>query len=80
MPLRSHEQRFTIYNSVFGKARFGRHYFIVPRQSRCSPLDAALSLPVHCYSVLLSEWGAYGMTDASSRRSQTVIEGILGVA
>jgi hypothetical protein len=79
-PLRYHEQRSTTYYSVFGKVRFGRHYFTAPGQAGCCPLDAALSLPARSYSALLSEWGAYGATDASYRQSQTVIERILGVS
>jgi len=32
-PLRYHEQRPTTYYSVFGKVRFGRHYFTAPGQA-----------------------------------------------
>jgi hypothetical protein len=38
------------------------------------PLDAALSLLTHCYSVLLREWAVYGAADVSSRESQTILE------
>jgi hypothetical protein len=50
--LRYHEQRSTTYDSVFGKVRFGRHYFTASRQEGCCPLDAELSLPARCYSTL----------------------------
>lgn len=79
-PLRYHEQRPTTYYSVFGKVRFGRHYFTAPGQPGICPLDAELSLPARCYSDLLGEWVAYGTTDESYRESQTVIERILGVS
>jgi hypothetical protein len=62
--LRYHEQCSTTYYSVFGKVRFGRHYFTAPGQVGRCPLDAALSLPARCYSALLSEWVAYGTTES----------------
>jgi hypothetical protein len=77
-PLKYHGQRPTTYYSVFGKVRFGRHYFIAPGQVGICPLDAELSLPARCYSDLLCEWVAYGTTDESYRESQTVLERILG--
>ena len=79
-PLQYHEQRPTTYDSVFGKMRFGRHYFAAPGQAGSCPLDAALSLLARCYSDLLCEWVAYGATDESYRESQRVIERILGVS
>jgi hypothetical protein len=75
-----HDQRPTTYYSVFGKVRFGRHYFTAPGQVGICPLDAELSLPARCYSDLLREWVAYGTADASYRESQTVIERILGLS
>jgi hypothetical protein len=80
MRLTYHERRPTTYDSVFGKVRFGRHYFTAPGQAGICPLDAELSLPARCYSDLLREWVAYGTADASYRESQTVIERILGVS
>ena len=75
-----HDQRPTTYYSVFGKVRFWRHYYTAAGQAGMCPLDAALSLPAHCYSDLLREWAAYGTTDASYRESQTVLERILGLS
>lgn len=75
-----HDQRPTTYYSVFGKVRFGRHSFTAPGHEGLCPLDAALSLPAHCYSDLLREWAVYGATDESYRESQTVLERILGVS
>jgi len=75
-----HDQRPTPYYSVFGKVRFWRHDSTAPGQAGMCPLDAALSLPAHCYSDVLREWAAYGTTDASYRESQTVLERILGVS
>ena len=73
-----HDCRPITYYSIFGKVRFARHYFATPGHSGCCPLDAALSLPEHCYSDLLREWAAFGTTDASYRESQTGLERILG--
>jgi hypothetical protein len=42
-------------------------------------LDAALSLPEHCYSDLLREWTDYDATDAAYRETAGTIERILGV-
>ena len=75
-----HDQRPTTDYSVFGKVRFGRHYFTAPGQAGLCPLDAALSLPARCDSDLLREWVAYGTADASYRESQAVIERILGLS
>ena len=75
-----HDQRPTIYYSVFGKVRFGRHAFTAPGQEGFCPLDAELSLPAHCYSDLLREWAVYGATNASDRESQMVLEHILGLS
>jgi hypothetical protein len=75
-----HDQRPTIYYSVFGKVCFARHYFIAPGQIGLCPLDAELSLPARCYSDLLREWAVYGTTDESYRESQTVLERILGLS
>src|SRR5215207_7404840 len=78
--LTCHDQRPTIYYSVFGKVSFARHYFTAPGQSGICPLDAELSLPAHCYSDLLREWAVYGTTDESYRESQTVLDRILGLS
>ena len=75
-----HDQRPTTYDSVFGKMRFGRHDYTAPGQDGRCPLDAAVSLPVRCYSDLLREWAVYGTTDEAYRESQTVLERILGVS
>jgi hypothetical protein len=75
-----HDQRPTTYYSVFGKVRFWRHYYTAPGHDGLCPLDAAVSLPVRCYSDLLREWAVYGTTDESYRESQTVLERILGVS
>jgi hypothetical protein len=79
-PLTYHDQRPTIYYSVFGKVRFWRHYFTAAGQEGLCPLDAELSLPARCYSDLLREWAAYGATDASYRESQTVLARTLGLS
>ena len=78
--LRYHDQRPTIYDSVFGKVLLVRHYFTAPGHPGYCPLDAELSLPARCYSDLLCEWVAYGTTDESYRESRTVLERILGLS
>jgi hypothetical protein len=78
--LTAHDQRPTIYYSVFGKVRFERQYFTAPGQEGCCPLDAELSLPARCYSDLLREWAVYGATDESYRESQMVLERLLGLS
>jgi len=60
-----HDQRPTTYYSVFGKVRFWHHYYTAPGHDGLYPLDAAVSLPVRCYSDLLREWAVYGTTDES---------------
>jgi hypothetical protein len=74
-----HDQRLTSYYSVFGKLRFPRHYFTAPGQPGCCPLDAALSLPEHCYSDLLREWTDYDATDGAYRETASTIDRILGL-
>lgn len=74
-----YDQRAINYYSVFGKLRVARHYFTAPGHAGTCPLDAALSLPDHCYSDLLREWASYGTTDAAYRESQTALERILGL-
>src|SRR5262245_23180422 len=74
-----HDQRLTSYYSVFGKLRFPRHYFTAPGQPGICPLDAALSLPEHCYSDLLREWTGYDATDGAYRETASTIERILGL-
>jgi hypothetical protein len=74
-----HDQRLTSYYSVFGKLRFPRHYFSAPGQPGACPLDAALSLPEHCYSDLLREWTGYDASDGAYRETRGTIERILGL-
>jgi hypothetical protein len=74
-----HDQRLTTYFSVFGKLRFPRHYFTAPSQPGICPLDAALSLPDHCYSDLLREWTDYDATDGAYRETADTIARILGL-
>jgi hypothetical protein len=74
-----HDQRLTTYFSVFGKLRFPRHYFTAPGQPGSCPLDAALSLPDHCYSDLLREWTDYDATDGAYRETADTITRILGL-
>jgi hypothetical protein len=74
-----YDQRSISYYSIFGKLRVVRHYFTAPGHAGTCPLDAALSLPDHCYSDLLSDWASYGSTDAAYRENQTALERILGL-
>ncbi len=74
-----YDQRAISYSSIFGKLRLARHYFTAPGHKGRCPLDAALSLPDHCYSDLLSDWASYGSTDAAYRENQTALERILGL-
>jgi len=74
-----YDQRTISYYSIFGKLRVARHYFIAPGHAGSCPLDAALSLPDHCYSDLLCDWASYGSTDAAYRENQAALERILGL-
>lgn len=74
-----HDQRSTSYFSVFGKLQFSRHYFTAPGQPGNCPLDAALSLPQHCYSDLLREWTTFDATDGAYRETASTIERLLGL-
>src|SRR5215213_8811467 len=74
-----YDQRSISYYSIFGKLRLARHYFTAPGHAGSCPLDAALSLPEHCYSDLLSDWASYGSTDAAYRENQAALERILGL-
>jgi hypothetical protein len=74
-----YDQRSISYYSIFGKLRVARHYFTAEGHPGTCPLDAALSLPDHCYSDLLSDWASYGSTDAAYRENQTALERILGL-
>jgi hypothetical protein len=74
-----YDQRSISYYSVFGKLRVARHYFTASGHAGTCPLDAALSLPDHCYSDLLSDWACYGSTDAAYRENQTALKRILGL-
>ena len=75
-----HDQRPISYYSVFGKLTFARHYFFAPGQPGVCPLDAALSLPAHCYSDLLRDWASFATTDEAFRESQSTLERILGLS
>src|SRR5438034_220285 len=74
-----YDQRSISYYSIFGKLRVARHYFTASGHAGNCPLDAALSLPDHCYSDLLSDWASYGSTDAAYRENQAALERILGL-
>jgi hypothetical protein len=74
-----HDQRPISYYSVFGKLSVRRHYFVAPEHDGCCPLDAALSLPDHCYSDLLREWTDYDVTDGAYRETASTIDRILGL-
>jgi hypothetical protein len=74
-----YDQRSISYYSIFGKLRLARHYFTASGHAGNCPLDAALSLPDHCYSDLLSDWASYGSTDAAYRENQAALERILGL-
>jgi hypothetical protein len=78
-PLVYHDQRLTSYFSVFGKLRFPRHYFTALGQPGICPLDAALSLPDHCYSDLLREWTGYDATDGAYHETAEMISRVLGL-
>ena len=75
-----YDQRAISYYSIFGKLRVARHYFIARGHAGSCPLDAALSLPDHCYSDLLCDWASYGSTDAAYRENQAALERILGLS
>ena len=74
-----HDQRPISYYSIFGKLSLLRHYFVAAGQAGCCPLDAALSLPEHCYSDLLREWIDYDATDGAYRETTSTIARILGL-
>jgi hypothetical protein len=78
--LRYQELRQTTYYSVFGKVRFERHYFHTPGHEGVCPLDAALSLPLRCYSDLLRDWAEYCITDESYDESIRVLKRILSLS
>jgi hypothetical protein len=74
-----HDQRPISYYSIFGKLSLRRHYFVAAGHDGCCPLDAALSLPHHCYSDLLREWTDYDATDGAYRETRGTIARILGL-
>jgi hypothetical protein len=74
-----HDQRPISYYSIFGKLSLQRHYFVTPGQAGSCPLDAALSLPPHCYSDLLREWTDYDASDGAYRETTSTITRILGL-
>jgi hypothetical protein len=74
-----HDQRPINYYSIFGKLSLQRHYFVAPGHDGCCPLDAALSLPPHCYSDLLRDWTDYDASDGAYRETIGTIARILGL-
>jgi hypothetical protein len=74
-----HDRREIAYYSIFGKLSIDRHYFYSAGVGGHCPLDAALSLPPHCYSDLLREWSCYDATDGAYRETIGTIERILGL-
>jgi hypothetical protein len=79
-PIPYHDRRTIHYTSVFGSLVFARHYFYTSDAAGICPLDADLSLPPCCYSDLLREWAADGISDGAYRASSSTIERILGLA
>jgi hypothetical protein len=78
-PLAYHDCRPIAYYSIFGKLSFARHYFYTAELGGHCPLDAALSLPPHCYSDLLREWSSYDASDGAYRETASTLERILGL-
>lgn len=74
------DRRAIAYYSIFGKLTIARHYFYTTDVGGQCPLDAALSLPPHCYSDLLREWSGYDATDGAYRETASTIERILGLS
>ena len=75
-----HDQRPTIYYSVFGKVPFKRHYFTASGQSGICPLDAELLLARRLPFRSAAGVAVYGTTDEAYRESKTVLDRILGCA
>lgn len=73
-----HRWRATKYFSVFGPIRFARRYYRLPDGRGCFPLDAALSLPERCYSMLLRSWLELAVTNAPYDEAVGLLEHILG--
>jgi hypothetical protein len=73
------DRRLIAYYSIFGKLTFARHYFYTAGVEGQCPLDAALSLPLHCYSDPLREWSGYDATDGAYRATASTVAHILGV-
>jgi hypothetical protein len=78
-PLAYHDRRAIAYYSIFGKLTIARHYFYTAGAGGQCPLDAALSLPTHCYSDLLREWSCYDATDGAYRETASTLAHILGL-
>lgn len=74
-----HDRREIAYYSIFGKLTIARHYFYTAGEAGQCPLDAALSLPPHCYSDLLREWAGYDATDGAYRETASTLAHILGL-
>jgi hypothetical protein len=79
-PIPYHDRRSIRYASVFGPIVFARHYFYATDATGICPLDGDLSLPPCCYSDLLREWAADGISDGAYRGSGTTLERILGLS
>jgi len=73
------DRRPIAYYSIFGKLSVARHYFYTTGTAGQCPLDAALSLPPHCYSDLLREWSGYDASDGAYRETASTLERILGL-
>lgn len=74
-----HDRRAVAYYSIFGKLTITRHYFYTAGAAGQCPLDAALSLPEHCYSDLLREWADYDASDGAYRETASTLAHILGL-
>lgn len=74
-----HSQKAVDYRSVFGPLVVRRAYFYASGQGGRTPLDAALSLPEHCYSDLLMESASLLAVDGAYHKAAQVLERLLGV-
>jgi hypothetical protein len=74
-----HSQKDRDYFSIFGKVTFGRAYFYSARHGGQAPLDAALSVPVHCYSDLLMESAELLAIEGSYLKGLQVLARLLGL-
>lgn len=74
-----HSQKERDYFSIFGKVTFGRAYFYSVRHGGQVPLDAALSVPAHCYSDLLMESAELLAIEGSYTKGIQVLARLLGL-